>query len=382
MRRFFKNLNEQQIEIGLYALLLTVLAAATCMVLWSSAGIWLKLWELTCAVLEPLVYGLMLGYALNPIVTRISRLLKRNERLAEQGRKRRTIAVIITVCLVAAVMLGLLTVFAAMLAHGISSVDWSSFDGLIEEATSDITGFMQTVQERLVSWGLISQDSESTLLSTFYNVKDAASTAIFTAIFTIYNLLDGDRLFAYFRRVAHNVLGDHTMDGAKLLDDADRVFSGYFRGQATDAFIVGVLSAIVLSMVGVPYAPVVGLLAGLGNLIPYVGGPVGFGSIVLVCMSEGAWGTMVAGIVAMAVVMFVDSNIINPKLLSENVEVHPMLVVAALIVGGGVGGIAGMLVAVPTAAWLKIQFDRWMEASEAADENLVDEIAERFGGER
>jgi predicted PurR-regulated permease PerM len=47
-----------------------------------------------------------------------------------------------------------------------------------------------------------------------------------------------------------------------------------------------------------------------------------------------------------------------------------------------VGGIAGMLVAVPTAAWLKIQFDRWMEASEAADENLVDEIAERFGGER
>ena len=129
---------------------------------------------------------------------------------------------------------------------------------------------------------------------------------------------------------------------------------------------------------GVPYAPVVGLLTGIGNLIPYVGGPVGYGSIIVVCLSEQLWVPMIAGILAMSVVMFVDGNILNPRLLSNSIEVHPMLVVIALIAGGSVGGIAGMLVAVPVAAWLKIQLDRWMDAREAAGDNLVDEIAGAF----
>ena len=131
--------------------------------------------------------------------------------------------------------------------------------------------------------------------------------------------------------------------------------------------MVGVLSGIILTAIGVPFGPLVGLLAGLGNLIPYVGGPVGFGSIALVCLPSAAWGKMIAGFVAMGLIMVVDANVINPKLLSDNVEVHPILVLAALIGGGAVGGIAGMLVAVPFAAFLKIQLDRWVEKREAEE---------------
>jgi predicted PurR-regulated permease PerM len=162
-------------------------------------------------------------------------------------------------------------------------------------------------------------------------------------------------------------MGGHLVDPTSALADADRVFSGYFRGQGVDALIVGVLSAVALTAIGIPYAPVIGMMTGLGNMIPYVGGPVGFASIALMCLPNEAWGQMVAGFVVMALVMFADANIINPRLLSHNVEVHPILVVAALIAGGAVGGIAGMLVAVPTAAWLKIQLDRWVQAREAAE---------------
>ena len=70
------------------------------------------------------------------------------------------------------------------------------------------------------------------------------------------------------------------------------------------------------------------------------------------------------GLVVIAVVMFVDANVINPKLLSDNVEVHPLLVVTALIAGGAIGGIAGMLIAVPTAALIKMQFDRALQKME------------------
>ena len=149
-------------------------------------------------------------------------------------------------------------------------------------------------------------------------------------------------------------------------------------GQAIDACIVGLSSGIILSLVGVPFAPVIGVLTGIGNLIPYVGGPVGFGSIILVCLAKGEMVKLVWGVVAMAVIMFVDGNIINPMMLSDNVEVHPMLVVMALIAGGCVGGIAGMLVAVPVAAWLKIQLDRWMDKNEAK-KALASEAAEDPG---
>jgi len=68
--------------------------------------------------------------------------------------------------------------------------------------------------------------------------------------------------------------------------------------------------------------------------------------------------------------MFVDGNIINPRLLSDNIEVHPLLVVAALLAGGAIGGIVGMLIAVPSAAFIKLQFDKFIESKEkqAAEE--------------
>jgi len=367
MQRFFKSLSKQQKEVGLYALALTVLGMVAGMVLWRSGGVFSKAWELICAVVEPLAYGFMLSYVLNPIVTRISHLIRRGGFMVGQGERRRLFAVIITACLVFLMLFGLLASFVVMLANGFSSINinWASLDDLITAARTDIMGFLATVRAQLAEWGLITEDAESGLVSAFTNVKNVASTTLFSVIFTIYFLLDGDRLLGYFHRLFYNLLGDQAGTASILLDDADRVFSGYFKGQALDAFIVGVLSGILLTIVGVPYAPVVGLLAGLGNLIPYIGGPVGFGSIILVCLSEEAWSAMALGVIVMAIVMFVDGNILNPRLLSSSVEVHPMLVVAALIAGGAVGGITGMLVAVPTAAWLKIQIDRWMEANEA-----------------
>lgn len=377
MRRFFKNLTDQQIEIGLYALSIAVLIVVACLVLWSMGPVWHTIFDLVGAVLQPLAYGFMLSYMLNPLVARVSHMLRKIKPLADQGERRRALAVLITVGLVGVIFLGVFVGFAFMVASGISTVDWTSVEAIFAEATEDIMGFIGMVRERLVGWGILNSETESTVVTAFVNVGNFASTLLFSIMFTIYFLLDGDRLIGYFHRVLFNVLGERSGMGSILLDDADRVFSGYFRGQAIDAIIVWVLTTVTLTIVGVPHAPVIGLLTGLGNLIPYVGGPVGYGSIIIICLAEKAWYQMALGIVAMAVVTFVDGNIINPRLLSDAVEVHPMLVAAALIAGGAIGGIAGMLVAVPTAAWLKIQLDRWMEANEADRERSFDEVASK-----
>ena len=130
------------------------------------------------------------------------------------------------------------------------------------------------------------------------------------------------------------------------------------------------LVSLALLIAGIPYAVVIGILTGLGNLVPYVGPVVGFGSLIIVCLAEGSISHLVVGGIILAAVMFIDGNIINPRMLSSNVEVHPVLVIIALLAGGNIGGVVGMLIAVPVAALLKLQFEKYVEKRRAKQNAL------------
>ena len=94
--------------------------------------------------------------------------------------------------------------------------------------------------------------------------------------------------------------------------------------------------------------------------IPYVGPIVAYASTALSCLIAGDVRTFALAVVVLAVIQFVDGQIVNPKILADSVEVHPILVIVALIVGGKVGGVVGMLVAVPCAALAKIYFEKYV----------------------
>ena len=184
-------------------------------------------------------------------------------------------------------------------------------------------------------------------------------------IFAVYFLLDGERISIYWKRAFRLIAGEKAEDKLKAFaQDADQAFSGYIRGQFLDAFVLGLVSAVVLLIAGIPSAIVIGLLMGIGNLIPYVGPLVGYASLIVICLLEGNITKLIIGIICLAVLMFLDGNVLNPKLLSNSVKVHPLLVVAALIGGGALGGLLGMIVAVPVAALLKLQFDRYLAKKE------------------
>ncbi len=361
MNKLFANLDRRYAKICLYAGATVVLVVVTCYALHAALPVLTTLWQLVSAVLEPLVYGAALSYVLNPLVGRVAQLLGRWPRYANDALRRRTVAVAISVAVVVILLLALVSLMLLMITQSLVTLNWDTILSLFDTVSEDLTSYLSVAEERLRDLGFVTKNTSGGLLAAFSSVKDTATTTVFSVVFGVYLLIDGPRVSGYLGRVMRAALGDlSVVDMKRLLADADRVFSGYFRGQGIDALVVGVSAAIVLTAVGVPYGPVIGLLAGLGNLIPYVGGIVGFGSVVLMCLPEGQWTTMLLGLIGMGIVMFVDGNIINPRLLSENVQVHPILVVAALIAGGAVGGLAGMLVAVPTAAFLKIQLDRWL----------------------
>ena len=100
---------------------------------------------------------------------------------------------------------------------------------------------------------------------------------------------------------------------------------------------------------------------GIANLIPYMGPVVGYGLTVIAGLVTGQIETMIAALIIIAVIQVLDGAVINPKLLSNSVEIHPMLVIVALLAGNKVGGFIGMIAAVPVAALVKVWFERFVE---------------------
>ncbi len=368
MKRFLNRFDPRYLKVCLYASVTVLLTLAVGMVLVFSSGFFKKLWLLICAVLEPTVYGALIAYLLNPWVVKVSHGLKRMGWQRDKGKLRRIVGMIICIVGLVLIVAGILLVMVLVVTRSIGGMNTQTIQQLFNDAQGDLGRLITKIQGLTAEFGGVSEgdaDLGARVTSLFYGVKNMLSTMVFSIIFSIYMLMDGDRVGGYCLRVLRATVGERATDRVMaLLDDADRVFSGYLRGQVTDAVVVGVLASVVLSLAGVPFGPVIGLLTGLGNLIPYVGAPLGIATTILVCLVDSQFDKMIVGIVCLALIMFIDSNVINPKLLSDNIEVHPLLVVGALIAGGAVGGLAGMLVAVPAAAFLKIQLDRWLQSRE------------------
>lgn len=306
------------------------------------------------AVLNPLIMGLIFAYLLKPLSAKIENkvLYKANDRI------RKPLAVGLTFMIVFAVVFLVLMILISTLTDSVAKIDFNSLETYIDSLQADFSDFWSIIENKLRDLNIELGNMGSIITRLFSNIKSGASTVLFACIFAAYFLIDS-KISEYWKAVISLFINEELAKKLKeFAQDADKVFSGYIRGQSIDALLVGISVTISLLLIGIPYATVIGLFTGFGNLIPYVGPVIGFGSLIIVCLSEGSFIHLLTGGIVLALVMGIDGNIINPKLLSDQIEVHPVLVIVALIAGGQTGGIAGMLIAVPVAALIKLQFDK------------------------
>ena len=238
-------------------------------------------------------------------------------------------------------------------------------------AGNDFTAYLQGAVSNLMSFA---ERFLGSMLSSVNNMGSFFSNLLFSLIFCVYFLLDGENILRYWKRVSKVLLGQRINRALSVFfSDADRAFAGYIRGQVIDALIMAVLVSVSLSIIGVRYGLIIGILTGLGNLIPYVGPFVAYGSTALVCVLYGDYTRLVTALIALFVIQTLDGNVINPRLLSSSIDIHPLLVIASLLVGGAVGGVLGMLLAVPVGTLLKIQFERLLELREEKKAGKISE---------
>jgi len=367
MKKLLERFDQRYIKICIYASVTVLITIGLAALLLSTGPFFAKLWGIFSAVIKPIVVGGIISYLFLPIVNKFEEIINRNK----VHKWARLAGVILVFAIVIMVILLILVIIAITVYKNVESLNVDNIKGILLSIQEDYKEIWQFVEGKL-SESNISPDNFSGVIASATNgVKSFFSGLLFGVIFSVYFMLDGTNISKYWSRAFVLIFGKKSEDKLfAFMKDADKAFSGYIRGQFLDALIIGVISMVALSIAGVPNGIIVGLFVGIGNMIPYVGPIVGYCTLAIVCLPQAAFDKLVIGIIILAVAMFIDGNVINPKLLSNTVNVHPLLVVAALIAGGAIGGIAGMLVAVPIAALLKLQFDRYLEKKEKTKTEL------------
>jgi predicted PurR-regulated permease PerM len=164
-----------------------------------------------------------------------------------------------------------------------------------------------------------------------------------------------------------------------FMNDVDGVVGGFVRGQVLLALGVGIAGTIVLFFVGVPYAILLGLLAGVVSIVPLIGPIIALIPVVLIAFfTVGLVKVIIVGVL-FGVILVVQQNVFTPLVVSKSVGVTPLVVFVALLLGSEAFGILGALLSIPVAGILRVAAERLFPPDPDADAALI--VARDLSGE-
>lgn len=320
-------------------------------------------------ILAPIISAAILAFLLNPIVTLVEKKVLGKVKHRKYLRGFCVIFTVVIICVLLILLIYLVaTQVAVSVRHLISNFDGylQSFakmvDGILGEKLNDITIFgvnlmeMETtgIQEfvtNIASWvtnhyeGLIG--GALSLGSNVFNIFIAV-------MLTIYMLIDVDHVKNFGSRFFRSFMEpEKYVRFSSMCSKGGKVFIRFFGSNLLDSLIIGGACYLFMIIMGLPYSALIAVLVGVTNFIPTFGPLVGAiigGFLILIMDPLGALWFIIYEIVS----QFVDANVIKPKLFGDTTGLRPMWVLAAIIIGGGLFGVVGMLIGVPLFAIIAI----------------------------
>lgn len=304
-------------------------------------------------ILLPFFAGMILAYFLDPVADRLERL----------GMSRLLATLTILIVFVIALAVGLIVlipVLATQLAEFIARIpDYlSRLQGLLTSFDPEWLSSTIGVDPASLRDGLNSLLTQGTgflagLFQGIWNsgrtLIDLAGLFVITPVVAFYMLLDWDRMVT---TIDGWIPRDHIGTVRGIASDVDAAVAGFVRGQGTVCIILGLFYAIGLTLVGLNFGLLIGLVAGLISFIPYVGSLIGLVLAMGVALVQfwPEWQWIAATAVVFFSGQFFEGNILQPNLVGKSVGLHPVWLMFALFAFGSLFGFAGLLVAVPAAA--------------------------------
>jgi predicted PurR-regulated permease PerM len=299
------------------------------------------------SVLLPLV-----AYLLDPVCDRL-----------EKWKLSRTWATtVVTVCFVLICVIVLLLIIPAVVSQIVTFVERAP--DYLAAIQREISALLETVrdrldpgtQERLQAALRSSADKLFTWATAVLGGIVSGGVAFFnfialvviTPVVAFYLLRDWDRMVA---EADHWLPRKHQDTIRRLAKEVDDTLAGFLRGQGAVCLSLAVFYAVGLTVAGLDFGLVVGLIAGFLSFIPYVGSMIGLVLAVGLALAQfDSWISVAIVAAVFFVGQAIEGNILTPKLVGERVGLHPVWVMFALLAGGALFGFVGILLAVPVAA--------------------------------
>ncbi|MEX2651109.1 MAG: AI-2E family transporter [Acidimicrobiia bacterium] len=182
-------------------------------------------------------------------------------------------------------------------------------------------------------------------------VTEAIAVLVLAPVLAIYILIDLER----FKSNSLNITPPrHREETAFVAGEVSTAMGSFVRGQLLVSVIVGIASSFGMWLIDLPFWLIIGILAGFLNLIPFLGPVVGGALAALVALLNGDLSQAIWAVLIFVAIQQVDNHVITPLVQRARVNLSPLVIILALIIGGSVAGLLGVLVAVPMTAAIRI----------------------------
>jgi len=311
-------------------------------------------------VLPPLILAFLLAFILDPVVD----FLEQRARIPRTGAT----ALVFLVLIAAAVTAPVIAVPPVVRAVTSLNLDFVRIAAQLDHFFSQPIQVLQWQLDLRDVYREFQQGIRQFLAAVATGTVNVVFSFISTLFWVIFILLSS----FYLTRDAHRIVAwldnlapaSFREDFVRLRHKITEVWNAFLRGQLLLGLLIAVITTVVNTAIGLPNAPALGLLAGVLEFIPNIGPTIAAIPAILIALFQGSYwlplsnfwfAVLVAGVYVL--IQQVEANLLIPRIMGRSLNLHPLVVLVAVILGGSLAGILGVLIAAPTVATLRVLAD-------------------------
>lgn len=332
-------------------------------------------------VLAPFLMGILIAYLLYTPCKKIEVLyLKSKSKFVK--KKARTLSIVTTYIMALLIVVIFFNVLIPVIANSVIDLvsnfqDYYNttlydFENLPEDSIlkSDIArelfNYLQTIDfKQFLNLEKIAEYAKGAI-----SVVGKIVDFFIAIIVSIYILRQRSEILTFGRNFAKATFRKDTYKNlAKYFNKTNEVFFNFLAGQVLDGVVVGIITSIAMSIMGVKYAVLLGFFIGLLNLIPYFGAIFAVVISAIITLLTGGFTKALTMVIVVTILQQIDANIINPKIISSSLKISPLLVIFSVSIGGAYFGVLGMFLAVPVFTVITVILTDYIDYKNKLKEN-------------
>jgi len=325
-------------------------------------------------VIMPFILGIIIAYVLYIPAKKVESLFKKIKKVKFFQNKARVLSVIVVYICVIFILILVINYLIPIVCTSVIdfanhfqeyyTIIMNKLNNLPEDSILSSEAFTNTISK-------IGQID----ITEYINIEKISlyaqgAISIFTGIFkffvaiivSAYILLERGEIINFAKKLVAVILDEKACKNVeKYFHRTNEIFLKFIASQLLDGIVVGVLTSIAMSILGVKYAVLLGIMIGLFNMIPYFGAIIAVIIATIITFITGGATQAVWMLIIITILQQIDANIINPKIVGESLKISPLLVIFAVTVGGAYFDVLGMFLAVPIAAIIKVVLVDYIE---------------------